>query len=142
MNTLRSLAAVLERDIIQHSIYPRVLNLLNDWLHETRSKNPGQILSLYHRKSLESSLATQNRKKWTGTEHKEAPMAYGVLWPAKFRALMPIHFTRTCRATLNHRIETQQKLAKIRQGKAAELKKLKVAAPEEKRNEVRRPISS
>ena len=34
--------------------------------------------------------------------------------------------------------ETQQKLAKIRQGKAAELKKLKVTAPEEKRDEVRR----
>ena len=77
LNTLRSLAAVLERDTIPHPIYPRVLNLLGDWLHETRSENPRQILSLYHRKSLEAALATQNRQKWTGTEVKETP-SYGV----------------------------------------------------------------
>ena len=51
---------------------------------------------------------------------------------------MPIHFTRTCRATLNHEIWGRNRGPKIRQGKAAELKKLKVTAPEEKRKEVRR----
>ena len=51
---------------------------------------------------------------------------------------MPIHFTRTCRATLNHEIWGRNRGPKIRQGKAAELKKLKVTAPEEKRDEVRR----
>ena len=63
-------------------------------------------------------------------------MAYRM--PAKFWPLMPIHFTRTCRATLNHEIWGRNRGPKIRQGKAAELKKLKVTAPEEKRKEVRR----
>ena len=138
LNTLRSLAAVLERDTIPHPIYPRVLNLLGDWLHETRSENPRQILSLYHRKSLEAALATQNRQKWTGTEVKETP-SYGVSDARQVLAAYADSLYKDLQSYIESRdFETQQKLAKIRQGKAAELKKLKVTAPEEKRDEVRR----
>ena len=65
LSTLRSVAQALERQYSassgskgrpgQHSrVYSKVLGLLGQLLHETRSENPRQILSDYFQKSLEA----------------------------------------------------------------------------------------
>ena len=139
LNTLRSLVAILEADSIPHPIYPRVLNLLGQWLHETRSENPRQILSLYFRKSLEAALAAQTRHKWSGLEGKENPSSYHVSDARQVLAAYADSLYKDLQSYIESRdFETQQKLAKIRQGKAAELKKMRASAPDENKDEVRR----
>lgn len=139
LNTLRSLAAVLERDSIPNPIYPRVLNLLGQWLHETRSENPRQILSLYFRKSLEAAQASQSRHKWSGSANKEIVSSCGVSDARQILAAYADSLYKDLQNYIESRdFETQQKLARIRQGRAAELKKMRATAPEENRDEVRR----
>lgn len=139
LNTLRSLATTLEDDSIPHPIYPRVLNLLGQWLHEIRSENPRQILSLYFRKSLEAAVAAQTRHKWSGLEGKENPSAYNVSEARQVLAAYADSLYKDLQSYIESRdFETQQKLALIRQGKAAELKKLKATATEANKDEVRR----
>jgi hypothetical protein len=139
LNTLRSLVAILEADSIPHPIYPRVLNLLGQWLHETRSENPRQILSLYFRKSLEAALAAQTRHKWSGLEGKENPSSYHVSDARQVLAAYADSLYKDLQSYIESRdFETQQKLAKIRQGQAAELKKMRASAPDANKDEVRR----
>ena len=72
------------------------------------------------------------------TELKEAPSC-GVLDARQVLGAYTDSLYKNLQSYIKSRdLGTQQKLAKIRQGKATELKKLKVTAPEEKRNEVRR----
>lgn len=138
-NTLRSLASALQRDSPSHPIYPRVLSLLGQWLHESRSENPRQILSLYFRKSLDAATTCQTRSKWSGSEAKESPLSYGVSDARQVLARYADSLYNDLQSYIESRdFETQQKLAKVRQGMAAELKKMKASAPEEKRDEVRR----
>lgn len=139
LNTLRSLAVSLQRDPLPHPIYPRVLNLMGQLLHETRSENPRQILSLYFRKSLEAALDSQTRHKWSGSDSKQVPSSHGVSDARQMLAAYADSLYKDLQSYIESKdFETQQKLAKIRQGRAAELKKMKASAPEENRDEVRR----
>ncbi|XP_059352933.1 serine-protein kinase ATM-like [Daphnia carinata] len=139
LNTLRSLSATLEADAIRHPIYPRVLNLLGQWLHETRSENPRQILSLYFRKSLDEADDAQTRHKWSGFEGKENPSASNVSEARQILAAYADSLYKDLQSYIESKdFETQQKLAKIRQGQAAELKKLRASATEGNKDEVRR----
>ena len=142
LNTLRSLSAVLERDSIPHPIYPRVLNLLGQWLHETRSENPRQILSLYFRKSLETAVAGQARHKWSGLQDPKEVTGSPSRGVSDARQVLAAYADSLYKDIQNYiesrDFETQQKLAKIRLSRAAELKKMKLNPNEGNRDEVRR----
>lgn len=135
LNIVRSLSVVMERDYPSHGCYPLVLSLAGQWMHESRCENPRQILSLYLKKSLDAAVAFQSRKQWTDVKH--GPSAFGVSDARQVLASYADSLYKDLHGYTESRdFETQQKLTKIRQQQADELKKLK--APSERRDDVRR----
>ena len=123
---MRSLIKTLERENPSSDLYPKSLSQLGQWLHETRSENPHRILSDCFRKSLDVSLTlpATDKKSPSVSSARQVLAAYA---DSLYKDIVVYVESRE--------FEMQQKLMKIRQGKAEELNKLKTQTSDQ---EVRR----